>query len=155
MVLDMTGEPEDGECQACRARAQKPHVRIWRGLARVDFNKPPAPLLRWTGIALTGIIYAAIGAPTRLGDWLWAAIIGGGLLLPDVTRFEFAGVKIELRKTRKELEDQIASIRNEVRANASASNYNFNLPPGTTPEQLASAIQAASRVNRAEHDQVE
>jgi hypothetical protein len=112
-----TGDREchDGECLE---RRHKLHVRMWRGLASRDLTKPPLPVLRWTGILLTGIIYAAARAPTRLGDWLWAAIIGGALLLPDVAGFGVAGVQVDLRKA----QDDIAGLRNEVRAQASVVN---------------------------------
>jgi hypothetical protein len=39
-------------------------VRFWRWLASLDLTKPPAPVLRWLGILLIGIVYVAVGAPT-------------------------------------------------------------------------------------------
>jgi hypothetical protein len=116
MFQRMTGKPGDGQCEACLARAQKPHVRMWRGLASLDLAKPPVPVLRWFGILLTGIIYVAAGAPTRLGDWLWPAIIGGILLLPDIAGFGVAGVRVDLRKT----QDGLAALR-QVNAGSSAT----------------------------------
>ena len=82
---------EGCQCTACLERARKLHVRIWRGLTRLDLTKPPLPVLRWTGIVLTGIIYATPGAPTGFGDWLRAAVVAGVLLLPDVVGFGVPG----------------------------------------------------------------
>jgi hypothetical protein len=144
----MTGAVQTQEClcQQCLARAGKPRVRAWRGLASLDLTKPPVPVLRWAGIALTGIIYAAAGAPTRLGDWLWAAVIGGALLLPDVAGFGVAGVRVDLRKTREE----VASLRNEV-SSRSAATANITI----APEVFQTAIRASFRAVQAEQDPVE
>ena len=91
-------------CGPCRERAQKHHVRAGRWIVRhSDLTKAPAPLLRWLGILLVGIVYVAIGAPRRLGDWLWLAIIGGFLIFPDVAGFGVAGVRLDLKKTQDEL----------------------------------------------------
>jgi hypothetical protein len=141
----MTDVARTAECQCehCLARAQKRHVRMWRGLATLDLTKPPVPVLRWTGIALTGIIYAAAGAPTRLGDWLWAAIIGGALLLPDIAGFGVAGVRVDLRKT----QEDIATLRNEVSSRSSAT-ANITI----APDVFQSAIRASFRAVQAEHD---
>jgi len=119
---------------------------MWRGLARLDLTKPPAPLLRWTGIALTGIIFAAIGAPTRLGDWLWAAIIGGFLLLPDITGFAVGGVRVELRK----IQEELAALRNEVNVRASqVTNVTIS------QEIVRNAIGASFVAVRAEREHAE
>jgi hypothetical protein len=142
----MTSETGDGQCQACLERAKKPHVRMWHGLTRLDLTKPPVPVLRWMGIVLTGIIYVAAGAPTRLGDWLWAAIIGGALLLPDIVGFGVAGVRVDLRKT----QEDVAALRNEIHAKASAvANVTFS------SEVFRDAIGAAFRVVQAEQDPTE
>jgi hypothetical protein len=118
--IAMTG---DGLCQCdrCLARARKWHVRAWHALSSVDLTKPPAPLLRWAGIILTGFAYAAAGAPTRLGDWLWAAIIGGALLLPDVAGFAVAGVRVDLKKTQDEL--TALKVRLDMRQEVTTYNY--------------------------------
>jgi hypothetical protein len=142
----MTDVAQPGECQECLARAQKRHVRMWRGLASLDLTKPPLPVLRWTGILLIGIIYAAAGAPTRPGDWLWAAIIGGALLLPDVAGFGVAGVRVDLKKT----QDGLAALRNEVNAKSSAV---ANVTIGA--DVLQTAIRASFRPVQAEQDPVE
>jgi hypothetical protein len=140
----MTDVAEPGECQQCLARARKLHVRMWRGLASLeDLTKPPMPLLRSIGIALTGIIYAATGTPTRLGDWLWYAIIGGALLLPSVTVVGFGGFRLELRKA----QEDIATLRNEVSSRSSAV-VNFTI----TPEVIENGMRAAFRTVQAEQD---
>lgn len=141
----MTDVARPGECQQCLARAQKLHVRMWRGLAGLDLTRPPAPVLRWTGIAVTGIVYAAAGAPTRLGDWLWAAIIGGALLLPDVAGFGVAGVRVDLKKT----QEDIATLRNEVSSKSSAT-ANITI----APDVFQTAIRASFRAVQAEKDPV-
>jgi hypothetical protein len=133
--------PLRSECQHCLARAQKPHVRLWHGLVSLDLTKPPVPVLRWIGIALTGIIFVAAGAPTRMGDWLWAAIIGGVLLLPDVAGFGVGGVRVDLRKTQEE----VATLRNEVNAKSSAV-ANINI----TPEVFQNAVRTSFAVMQAE-----
>lgn len=82
-------------------------VRFWRWLASLDLTKPPAPVLRWLGILLTGIVYVAVGAPEQLGDWLWFAILGGILILPDVAGFAIGGFRVDLQQAQEE----IASLR--------------------------------------------
>ena len=105
------------QCGPCLAKAQKTHIRVWRWITSLDLTKPPAPLLRWLGILLVGIVYVAVGAPQQLGDWLWFAIVGGVLILPDVTGFGVAGVRLDL----KQAQDDIATLRQEVNAQARAT----------------------------------
>jgi hypothetical protein len=73
----------------------------------LDLTKPPAPVLRWLGILLIGIVYVAVGAPEQLGDWLWFAILGGILIFPDVAGFAIGGFRVDLQQAREE----IASLR--------------------------------------------
>jgi len=46
---------------------------------------------------LIGIVYAAAGAPRRLSEWLWAAILAGALILPDVAGFGIGGMRLDLK----------------------------------------------------------
>ena len=113
--------PGDGPCQCgpCVARAGKRTVRAWRWIASLDLTKPPAPLLRWLGIVLTGAVYAAAGAPTDLSGWIWAAVLGGALILPDVAGFAVGGFRLDL----KQAQDDIATLRQEVNAQARATAH--------------------------------
>jgi hypothetical protein len=69
-------------------------------------------------VAIRQLKTGTLGAPTQLGDWLWAAILGGFLILPDVAGFGVAGVRLDLKRT----EDEVASLRQEVNAQARASS---------------------------------
>lgn len=93
-------------------------VTFWRRLASLDLTKPPAPVLRWLGILLIGIVYAATGAPEQFGDWAWFAILGGILILPDIAGFAIAGFRLDL----KQAQDDIATLRQDVNAQARASS---------------------------------
>ena len=93
-------------------------VKFWRWLTSLDLTKPPAPVLRWLGILLIGIVYAAIGAPEQFGDWLWFAILGGVLILPDIAGLAIGGFRVDL----KQAQDDIATLRQEVNAQARASS---------------------------------
>lgn len=93
-------------------------VKLWRFLASLDLTKPPGPLLRWLGILLVGIVYAAAGAPEQLGDWLWFAILGGILILPDIAGFAIGGFRLDL----KQAQDDIETLRQDVNAQARASS---------------------------------
>ena len=93
-------------------------VKSWRWLASLDLTKPPAPVLRWLGIVLIAIGYAAAGAPTQLGDWLWLVILAGALILPDIAGFAVGGFRLDL----KQAQDDIATLRQEVNAQARASS---------------------------------
>ena len=91
-------------------------VKFWRWLASLDLTKPPAPVLRWLGVLLVGIVYAAAGTPAPLGDWLWAAILGGLLIFPDIAGFAIGGFRLDL----KQAQDGIAKLRQDVNAQARA-----------------------------------
>ena len=92
------------QCGPCVVRAKTKRVRYWHWVTEhSDLAKPPAPLLRWFGVLLVGIVYVAMGSPAVLGDWLWFAIIGGFLIFPDVAGFGVAGVRLDLKKTQDEL----------------------------------------------------
>ena len=93
-------------------------VKFWRWLTSLDLTKPPAPVLRWLGILLIGIVYAAIGAPEQFGDWLWFAILGVVLVLPDIAGLAIGGFRLDL----KQAQDDIATLRQEVNAQARASS---------------------------------
>ena len=93
-------------------------VKCWRWLESLDLTKPPAPLLRWLGILMIGVVYAAAGAPEQLGDWLWFAILGGILILPDIAGFAVGGFRLDL----KQAQDDIATLRQDVNAQARASS---------------------------------
>ena len=93
-------------------------VKSWRWLASLDLTRPPAPVLRWLGIVFLAIGYAAAGAPTRIGDWLWLVILAGTLLLPDIAGFAVGGFRLDL----KQAQDDIATLRQEVNAQARASS---------------------------------
>lgn len=82
-------------------------MKFWRWLASLDLTKPPAPILRWFGVLLIGIVYVAVGAPEQPGDWLWFAILGGTLILPDLAGFAIGGFRVDL----KQAQDDIASLR--------------------------------------------
>jgi hypothetical protein len=116
MTVETPGETATVPCPCgpCRERAQKRRVRVGRWIVRrSDLTKQPAPLLRWLGILLVGIVYVAIGAPSVLGDWLWFAIIGGFLIFPDVAGFGVAGVRLDLKKKQDEL--NAVKLRLDVR----------------------------------------
>jgi hypothetical protein len=108
------------ETAGTKAPPKKPQwwVRFWRWLASLDLTKPPAPVLRWLGIILIAIGYAAAGAPTRLGDWLWLVILAGALILPDIAGFAVGGFRLDLRQA----QDDIATLRQDVNAQARASS---------------------------------
>jgi len=93
-------------------------LKSWRWLASLDLTKPPAPVLRWLAIVLIAIGYAAAGAPTQLGDWLWPVILAGALILPDIAGFAVGGFRLDL----KQAQDEIATLRQEVNAQARASS---------------------------------
>ena len=93
-------------------------VKSWRWLESLDLTKPPAPVLRWLGIVLIAIGYAAAGAPTQLGDWLWLVVLAGALILPDIAGFAVGGFRLDLRQA----QDDIATLRQEVNAQARASS---------------------------------
>jgi len=93
-------------------------VKSWRWLASLDLTKPPAPVLRWLGIVFIAIGYAAAGAPTQLGGWLWLVILAGALTLPDIAGFAVGGFRLDL----KQAQDEIATLRQEVNAQARASS---------------------------------
>ena len=93
-------------------------VKRWRWLESLDLTKPPAPLLRWLGVLMIGVVYAAVGAPEQLGDWLWFAILGGILILPDIAGFAIGGFRLDLRQA----QDDIATLRQDVNAQARASS---------------------------------
>jgi hypothetical protein len=115
-----TAGTDSGPCRCgpCLARAQTKHVRTWRWITSLDLTKPPAPVLRYIGILVVALIYLGLGAPTQLGDWLWAASIVGFLILPDVAGFAVAGVRLDL----KQAQDAIATLRQDVNAQARASS---------------------------------
>ena len=93
-------------------------VKSWRWLESLDLTKPPAPVLRWLGILLIAIGYAAAGAPAQLGDWLGLVILAGALILPDIAGFAIGGFRLDL----KHAQDEIATLRQEVNAQARASS---------------------------------
>lgn len=133
-------EAEGGQCQclSCVAKRQTKRVRLWRWLARLDLTKPPAPVLRWLGILLIAVVYVAVGAPTQLGDWLWPAILAGALILPDVAGFGIAGVRLDL----KQAQDEIATLRQDVKAQARSSSTSI---VNIDSREIAEAISATVR----------
>src|SRR5437773_4515506 len=110
-------------------------VKSWRWLASLDLTKPPAPLLRWLGIVLIAIGYAAAGAPTQFSDWVWPVILAGALILPDIAGFAVGGFRLDL----KQAQDDIATLRQEVNAQArpgpvaGAATGDDASPPGPAP----------------------
>jgi hypothetical protein len=97
--------------------------KFWRWLKSVDLAKPPAPVLRYAGILLVALIYLVscglAGYPlTSLNDWLWAAVLAGLLILPDVAGFAVGGFRLDL----KQAQDDIATLRQEINAQARASS---------------------------------
>jgi hypothetical protein len=93
-------------------------VKSWRWLASLDLTTPPAPVLRWLGIVFIAVGYAAAGAPTQLSDWLGPVILAGALILPDIAGFAVGGFRLDL----KQAQDDIATLRQEVNAQARASS---------------------------------
>jgi len=87
----------------------------------LDLTKPPAPVLRWLGILVIGIVYAAQGAPKRLSDWLWATIFAGALILPDVAGFGIGGMRLDLKHAREELATLRQDVNAQARSTASSS----------------------------------
>ena len=73
-------------------------LKSWRWLESLDLTKPPAPVLRWLAILLIAIGYAAAGAPTQLGGWLWLVILAGVLILPDIAGFAIGGFRLDLKQ---------------------------------------------------------
>jgi hypothetical protein len=85
------------------------------------------PAFRYAGILLVAIAYlascAAFGHPlTPMNDWLWAAVLVGFLLLPDVAGFGIAGIRVDLKQT----QDEVTRLRQEVNAQARASSLAIN-----------------------------
>jgi hypothetical protein len=127
-MTDMAGAADSPcQCGPCAARAQTKRVRYWHWLTEhSDLAKPPAPLLRWFGVLLVGIVYVAVGSPAALGDWLWFAIIGGFLIFPDVAGFGVAGVRLDLKKTQDEL--NAVKLRLEMRQTQNLGGIHFHGP---------------------------
>jgi hypothetical protein len=79
-------------------------VRVWRWIASIDLTKPPAPVIRWALLLILGLSCWAAGIPLVIRDWLGPIIIAGALILPDVAGFAIAGVRLDLKDTKDELE---------------------------------------------------
>jgi hypothetical protein len=143
-------EPAASPCQCgpCVAKTQDKRLRAWRWLAGVDLTKPPAPLLRWLGVFVVGIVYAVAGAPTKLEGWLWAAILGGILIFPDVAGFGVAGVRLDL----KQAQDEIATLRADVNAQARAT-ARASVGPIYIGGETKPGLEAYGEVAGAERDQ--
>ena len=93
----------------------------------MDLTKAPGPALRYAGILLVAVAYlascAATGHPLLpLNDWLWAAVLTGFLLLPDVAGFGIGGIRVDLKQT----QDEVTRLRQEVNAQARASSFAIN-----------------------------
>jgi hypothetical protein len=142
-------EPAAGPCQCgpCLAKAQKPGVRAWRWIAGLDLTKPPAPVLRWLGIFLIGIVYAAAGAPTQLGDWLWAAIGAGALILPDVAGFGIAGMRLDLKQAQDEL--TALKLRVDVRQTQKTELHLHGVPEGVLAQAAGAEVGERAAKNEA------
>ena len=115
------GGPEPAQCQctACVERAQKTRVRVGRWITRhSDLTKPPTPLIRWALLLILGLSCWAAGIPLDFKDWLGPIIIAGALILPDVAGFAVGGFRLDLRQA----QDDIATLRQEVNAQARASS---------------------------------
>jgi len=146
-------ETEGGPCQCepCREKAKKWYVRTWRWLASLDLTKPPAPLLRWLGILLVGIVYAAAGAPTTLSDWLWAAILGGILILPDVAGFAIGGFRLDLQQA----QDEIAALKLRIDVRQQNVTNVYGALERTTEVQTGEDAPKRRRVIRPPVDDME
>jgi hypothetical protein len=112
-------------------------VGFWRWLASLDLTKPPAPVLRWLGILLIGIVYVAVGAPEQLGDWLWFAILGGALIFPDVAGFAIGGFRVDLQQAQEEIASLRLrlDIRQQVINNISAQSTQAEVGENTPRQQ--------------------
>ncbi len=122
-MTDQDDGSEPCTCAPCRERALRLRARTWRRLKRIDLTATPVPVMRYVGILLVAIAYlvscAVIGhALTPLNDWLWAAVLGGFLLLPDVAGFGVAGIRVDLKQT----QDEVTRLKQEVNAQARASS---------------------------------
>jgi hypothetical protein len=122
-------------------------VWFWRWLASLDLTKPPAPVLRWLGILLIGIVYVAVGAPEQLGDWLWFAILGGALILPDVAGFAIGGFRVDLQQAQEE----IASLRLRLDIRQQVINYIY---AQSTEAQVGEEAPRQARVIRPDDESV-
>jgi len=107
------------QCAPCLKRAQERHVRAGRWITEhSDLTKPPAPLIRWVLLLILGLCCWAAQIPLDFKDWLGPIIIAGALIVPDVAGFGVAGVRLDL----KQAQDAIATLRQEVNAQARASS---------------------------------
>jgi hypothetical protein len=100
--------------------------RVWRRWGRrgrwLDPAKPPLTVLRWLGVLGIALAWWATGAATSPPHkWLPYAVIVGALILPDVAGFAVGGFKLDL----KEAQDEIATLRQEVNAQARATSMSI------------------------------
>ncbi len=93
-------------------------MRAWRRITSLDLTKPPAPVLRWALLLILGLCCWAAGIPLDIKDWLGPIIIAGALILPDVAGFGIAGIRLDL----KHAQDEVATLRQEVNAQARATS---------------------------------
>jgi hypothetical protein len=121
------------QCEPCRERAHRLRTRAVERLKRLDLTKPPAPILRYTGILIIAVVYCGLGAPTVLGDWLWAAVLAGFLVLPDVTGFAIGGVRLDL----KQAQNDIKTLQQKISVHVTATFSNDVMALGRAATQVA------------------
>jgi hypothetical protein len=126
------------QCPSCVSRAQRPRVRASRWItAHSDLTKPPAPLIRWALLLILGLCCWAAGIPLDIKDWLGPIIVAGALILPDVSGFGVAGVRLDLR----EAKDEIAALRLRVDV-TQAQTQTIHIHPGAPARVLGRSIAA-------------
>jgi hypothetical protein len=61
-----------------------------------DLTTPPAPPIRWALLLILGLCCWAAGIPLVIRDCLGPIIIAGALILPDVSGFGVARMRLDL-----------------------------------------------------------
>src|ERR1019366_4526788 len=85
------------------------------GSSRGGCRSPSFPGLAVLGITLAWWAQGAVTSPLK--GWVPYVVIVGALILPDVAGFAVGGFKLDL----KQAQDDIATLRQEVNAQARAS----------------------------------
>jgi hypothetical protein len=151
----LTGLPPEDERAEGRRRAREQQLRrlrrlrVWRRwLQRLRWIEPgglPLTVLRWLAVLGITLAWWAQGAVTSpLKGWVPYVVIVGALILPDVAGFAVGGFKLDL----KQAQDDIATLRQEVNAQARASSTSIVAIGDSTFAVLAQQIaRAAAQVS--------
>jgi len=148
---ELTGPPPPDERAEGRRRAREQQLRrlrrlrVWRRRLRrlrwIDPGRLPLTVLRWLAVLGIALAWWAQGAVTTpLKGWLPYVVIIGALILPDVAGFAVGGFKLDL----KQAQDDIATLRQEVNAQARASSTSIVAIGDSTFAVLAQQLARAA-----------